>query len=47
MEHYLELYSTQTDAALDVISQLPIMEELDEEPLNEEANKTTDCLSSS
>ena len=48
VEHYLELYSTQnvvTDAALDAISQLPVMEELDEEPTVEELSKAIDCLS--
>ena len=48
MEHYLELYSTQnvvTDAALCAISQLPVMEELDEEPMEEEMRKPIDCVS--
>ena len=47
VEHYLELYSTQnvvTDAALDAISQLPVLEELDEEPTVEELGKAIDAL---
>ena len=47
VEHYLELYSTQnvvTDAALDAISQLPILEELDDEPTVEELGKAIDAL---
>ena len=48
VEHYLELYSTEnvvTDAALCAISQLPVMEELDEEATEEELRKAIDCLS--
>ena len=46
VEHYLELYSTQnvvTDAALDAISQLPVLEELDDEP-TVELGKAIDAL---
>ena len=42
VEHYLELYSTQNvvmEAALNAISQLPLMEELDEGPVEEELSK--------
>ena len=48
VEHYLELFSSQnivTDAVLAAISQLPIMEELDEKPTKEELSKAIDCLS--
>jgi hypothetical protein len=47
LEHYLELYSTQnvvTDAALSVIKQLPVLNELDEKPTKEELSKAIDCL---
>ena len=47
VEHYLELYSTQnvvTEAALNAIDQLPVMEELDEEPTVEELSKAMDAL---
>ena len=47
VEHYLELYSTQnivTDAALDALPSLPVMEELDNPPSLEELSKAIDCL---
>ena len=47
VEHYLELYSTQnivTDAALDALPRLPVMEELDEMPTLEELSKALDNL---
>jgi stalled ribosome rescue protein Dom34 len=47
VEHYLELYSTQnvvTDAELGAINQLPVLDELDEEPTKEELSKAIDCL---
>ena len=48
VEHYLELYTTQnvvTDAALDALPSLPVMEELDALPTGEELSKPIDCLS--
>ena len=48
VEHFLELYSTKnvvTEAALNTISQLPITEELEEEPTEEELRKAINCLS--
>ena len=42
VEHYLELYATQnvvTDAALDALPSLPVMEELDTLPSAEELGK--------
>ena len=48
VEPYLELYSTQnvvTDAALCAITQLPVMDELDVEPTEEELRTAIDCLS--
>ena len=48
VEHYLELHSTQnvvTDAALDAICQLLVMQELDEQHTEEELRKAIDCLS--
>ena len=48
VEHYLELYATQnvvTDAALDALASLPVMEELDALPTGEELSKAIDCLS--
>ena len=47
VEHYLELYSTQnivTDAALDALPSLPVMEELDDLPTLEELSKTSTAL---
>jgi hypothetical protein len=47
VEHYLEHYSTQnilSDAALSAINQLPVLDELDEEPTKEELGKAIDCL---
>ena len=47
VEHYLELYSTQnmvTDAALDALPSLTVMEELDALPTEEELSKAIDCL---
>lgn len=49
VEHYLELYATEnvvTDAALDALPQLTVMEELDALPTMEELSKAIDCLSS-
>ena len=48
VEHYLELYATQnvvTDAALNAIEELPVLDELDAEPTEEELSKAIDCLS--
>ena len=48
MEHYLELYATQkvvTDAALDALPSLTVMEELDALPTMRELDKAIDCLS--
>ncbi|CAE1327547.1 unnamed protein product [Acanthosepion pharaonis] len=48
VEHYLELYATRnmvTDAALDALPSLPVMEELDAPPSAEELGKAIDCLS--
>ena len=48
LEHYFELYSTENvvaDAVLDAICQLPVMQELDEKPTEEELRKAIDCLS--
>ena len=48
MEHYLELYATQnmvTNAALDALPSLPVMEELDALSTGEELSKAIDCLS--
>ena len=48
VEHYFELYSTENvvaDAVLDAICQLPVMQELDEKPTEEELRKAIDCLS--
>ena len=48
MERYLELYATQnvvTDAALDALPSLPVMEELDELRTMTELSKAIDCLS--
>ncbi|CAE1313794.1 unnamed protein product [Acanthosepion pharaonis] len=48
VEHYLELYETQnmvTDAALDALPSLPVMEELDAPSSAEEHGKAIDCLS--
>ena len=47
VEHYLELYATQsveTETALDVIPVLPVMDELDSSPTTEEIDKATDNL---
>ena len=47
VEHYLELYSTQnvvTDAALDTISQLPTLSELDVEPPMQKLSNAIDSL---
>ena len=47
VEHYLELYSTQnivTDAALEALVGLPVMEELDKMPTLEELSKAIDNL---
>ena len=49
VEHYLELYATQnvvSDAALATISDLPVMEELDAPPTQEELGKAINSLSS-
>ena len=49
VEHYLELYATQnvvTDAALDTLHDLEVMEELNDLPTMEEVGKAIDCLSS-
>jgi hypothetical protein len=46
-EHYLELFSTRnvvTDAALSVINQLPVLDELEKESTKEELSKVIDCL---
>jgi len=48
VEHYLELYATQnvvTDAALDGLPSLTVMEELDALPTEEELSQAMDCLS--
>ena len=48
VEHYSELYSRETkvsDSALDAIDNLPIMEDLDDEPTVEELSKAIDKLS--
>ena len=48
VEHYFQLYSTENvvaDAVLDAICQLPVMQELDEKPTEEELRKAIDCLS--
>ena len=48
VEHYLELYATQnvvTEAALNAIEELPVLDELDAEPTEEELSKAIDCLS--
>lgn len=48
MEHYPELYATQnlvTDAALDALSSLPVIEELHTTPSTEDLGKAIDCLS--
>ena len=47
VEHYLELYATQnivTDVALDALPGLPVMEELDHLPTEEELSKAIDSL---
>ena len=44
VEHYLD-QNVVTDAALCAISQLPVMDELDDEPTEEELRKAIDCLS--
>lgn len=47
-EYYLELYSTESVesvATLKAIRQLPIVEELGEEPTVEDVNRATECLS--
>ena len=49
MEHYHELYSrenTVTKEALDTITNLPVMEELDNGPTVEELSKAIDSLAS-
>ena len=49
VEHYLELYATQniiTDAALATIPDLPVMEELDTPPTEEELSKAINSLTS-
>ena len=49
VEHYLELYATQnviTDAALAAIPDLPVMEELDTPPTEEELSKAINSLAS-
>ncbi|XP_063598208.1 uncharacterized protein LOC134774742 [Penaeus indicus] len=48
VEHYSELYSRQnvTSAALDAIKGLPVLEELDTEPIIEDLSKTIDSLAS-
>ena len=48
VEHYLELFSKQnvvTEAVLNAISQLTIMEELDEQPMEEQPSKAINCPS--
>ena len=48
-EHYLELYATintVTDTALDNIPDLPVIEELDNPPTEEELGRAIDCLAS-
>ena len=48
VEHYLELYTTRnvvSDAALNAIPDLPVLDELDVEPSMEELSKAIDCLS--
>jgi hypothetical protein len=50
VEHYLKLYSTQnvvTDVVRSAINQLPVLDELDEEPTKEELSKAIDCLANS
>ena len=49
MEYYLELYSTQnvvTEAALGIISLLPTLVVLDEDPSTQELSRAIDFLSS-
>ena len=49
VEHYSDLYSRQnvvTSSALDAIKCLPVMEELDNEPTNDELNKAINSLAS-
>ncbi len=48
VEYYLELYVTQnivSDTALNAIPDLPVLDELDAEPTEEELSKAIDCLS--
>ncbi|CAE1286236.1 unnamed protein product [Acanthosepion pharaonis] len=48
VEHYPEMYATQnmvTDAVLDPLPSLPVMEELDAPPSAVELGKAIDCLS--
>ncbi len=48
MEHYLELYATQnavSDTAINAIPDLPVLDELDADPTEEELSKAIDCLS--
>ncbi len=50
LEHYRELYATQnvvSDTALNAIPDLPVLDELDAEPIEEELSKAIDCLSTS
>ena len=49
VEHYLEIYGTEnkvTEAALNAIPQLPVVEELDAEPTLDELEKAINCLAS-
>ena len=49
VEHYLEIYGTDkkvTEAALNAISQLNVLEELDAEPTLDELEKAISCLNS-
>ena len=48
VEHYLDLYSKEnvvTQAALDAIEDLPVLEDLDNEPTMGELSKAIDALS--
>ena len=47
VEHYLEIYRTEnkvTEAALNAIPQLTVLEELDAEPTLDELEKAISCL---
>ena len=49
VEHYLEIYGTEnkgTEAALNAIPQLTVLEELDAEPTLDELEKAINCLTS-